>query len=287
MTGLSIFSGIDGMDLSFEAAGGRVVAMCEIDPYCRKILHKHCPNVPIFEDIKKMRGADIGAVDIIFGGFPCQPFSLAGKQEGQSDNRYLWPEFSRLVGEIKPLWVVAENVPGIINLAGDAVCKDLERLGYSVGIWNFEAAAVGAPHRRARVFFVAYSRCQCEGYEVSRFSRECQHSPTQGIRAKAWDGFTNCCEDVADSACAGCGCGYRRQPEPRLGGVVNGLPSWLDGAWWRHEPDIPRVAKGIPDRVNRLKALGNAVVPAQVYPIFKAIMEVEGNELFPVLLPNC
>ena len=146
--GLSLFSGIGGIDLAFEWAGGQIAAMCEIQPYCQKILRKHWPHVPLFEDIKNLRGTDVGAIDVIYGGFPCQPFSVAGVQRGKDDSRYLWPEFSRLVGEIKPRWVVAENVPGILRIAADDVCGDLERQGYAVGIWNYEAAAVGAKHNR-------------------------------------------------------------------------------------------------------------------------------------------
>lgn len=148
MRGLSLFSGIGGLDLAFEWAGGEISAFCEIEPYCQKILRKHWPDVPVFEDIRELKGSDAGAVDVIYGGFPCQPFSVAGNKKGKDDKRYLWPEFSRLVGEIKPRWVVAENVPGILRIASDDVCSDLERQGYEVGIWDFEAAAVGAKHRR-------------------------------------------------------------------------------------------------------------------------------------------
>ncbi|MBR0232751.1 MAG: DNA cytosine methyltransferase, partial [Synergistaceae bacterium] len=155
--GLSLFSGIGGLDLAFEWAGGKVIAMCEIQPYCQKILRKHWPNVPLFDDIKKLRGENVGTVDVIYGGFPCQPFSVVGKQRGKDDSRYLWPEFSRLVGEIKPSWIVAENVAGILRIAADDVCSDLESQGYEVGIFDYEAAAVGAKHRRERVFFVANS----------------------------------------------------------------------------------------------------------------------------------
>ena len=138
MRGLSLFSGIGGLDLAFEWAGGEVSAFCEIEPYCQKVLRKHWPNVPLFEDIRELRGADVltaccatGTVDVIYGGFPCQPFSVAGRQKGQNDSRYLWPEFSSLVAEIRPRWIVAENVPGILRLAADDVCRDLERQGYS------------------------------------------------------------------------------------------------------------------------------------------------------------
>ena len=164
LRGLSLFSGIGGLDLAFEWAGGEVSAMCELEPYCRKVLRKHWPDVPLFEDIRELRGSDVltaccatGAVDVVYGGFPCQPFSVAGNKKGKDDSRYLWPEFSRLVGEIKPRWVVAENVSGILRIAADDVCRDLERQGYTVGIWDFEAAAVGAQHRRERIFFVAHA----------------------------------------------------------------------------------------------------------------------------------
>ena len=130
MLGLSLFSGIGGLDLAFEQAGGRVIAMCEKDSFCRKVLHKHWPGVPVFEDVKELHGSDVGAVDVIYGGFPCQPFSVAGDRRGKDDARYLWPEFSRLVREIKPRWIVAENVPGILRIAADDVCSDLERQGY-------------------------------------------------------------------------------------------------------------------------------------------------------------
>lgn len=117
MTGLSLFSGIGGIDLAFEWAGGTVAAMVEIDAFCQKVLRKHWPDVPIFSDVREVKGADVGAVDVVYGGFPCQPFSVAGDRRGRDDVRFLWPEFSRLVRELKPRWVVGENVPGILSLS--------------------------------------------------------------------------------------------------------------------------------------------------------------------------
>ena len=380
--GLSVFSGMGGFDLAAEMAGIRPVAFCEIDPFCQKVLKKHWPDVPIFNDIFNLSGDDIGAVDIIYGGFPCQPFSVAGKQQGKSDSRHLWPEFSRLVGEIKPRWVFAENVPGILAIAANDVCADLERLGYEVGIWNFEAAAVGANHRRARVAFVAHARRElrkqgsrkqgergAETYrrktppaehtsgasrfisystisglqdgwsgsmgrartisESERFRCDVSDSKSLARNDKDTEGFgehkrheqigrsdcnlsdsdsqrelqqngdigdirewpCNYREDVSNSdsqrleeqrdsitdrqGFTRSKCGSGRSAEPRLGGVDDGVPAWLDRDWWRVEPDIPRVAKGVRDRVNRLKALGNAVVPAWAYPIIMAIMEAD------------
>lgn len=282
MTGLSLFSGIGGMDIAFEWAGGTVAAMCEIDPFCRKVLRKHWPNVPLFGDVKELKGTDVETVDVIYGGYPCQPFSVAGNRKGQDDDRYLWPEFSRLVRELGPRWVVAENVPGIMSLAADNVCQDLERLGYSVGIWNFEAAAVGALHRRARVFFVAHST-SCR-WDVASSAGSGEHlerleaggfcgdlSDSDGMRKLQQEGsileFAGWPGDIRGAEhCS------RGEPEPGLGGGFDGISPWMDRDW---EKGLPRTSRGVPERVKRLKALGNAVVPQQVYPIFRAIVEVE------------
>ncbi|MDR1621183.1 MAG: DNA cytosine methyltransferase [Synergistaceae bacterium] len=258
---------------------------------------------------------------------------MAGDQKGRDDDRYLWPEFSRLVGEIRPLWVVAENVSGILNLAADDICKDLERLGYRVGIWCYEAAAVGANHRRMRVFFVAHSESErsrswkreqrwpfeadgertvhkaprpsepsCLFQDAGRRMREGrsiagafrgEHEeraatyPERSGRPSFPDADCERREEQRYAVSADgerselgrpeCGCG--RPIKSGLGRVADGLPPWLDGPlWWGSEPDsIPRTARGVPDRVNRLRALGNAVVPAQAAPIFRMIMEEEGE----------
>jgi DNA (cytosine-5)-methyltransferase 1 len=158
LNALSLFSGIGGMDKAAEDAGIKTVAFCEKEPFCQAVLRERWPGVPIFEDIKELRGDMIGTpIDVIHGGPPCQPVSVAGRRRGKDDERYLWGEVFRVVAEIMPRFCVFENVPGILNIAADDICKNLERLGYSVGICCFEAAAVGAPHRRARVFFVAHS----------------------------------------------------------------------------------------------------------------------------------
>lgn len=317
MNGLSLFSGVGGLDVAFEACGGNIIAFCEIDPFCQKVLKKHWPKVPCFVDIREVVGTHESfkdtAIDIIYGGFPCQPFSVAGSKRGKEDNRYLWPEFSRLVSEIKPHWVVAENVPGILSLAADDICKDLECMGYEVGIWNFEALSVGAPHRRARIFFVAHAgRRMLQGGSVpgevrgiseigaaagierpgspSLSDPDCEREQQQGgsfSHCGRWAGDVRA-EAPSNSNCQRrevqrngvpaeqklCGTERRggREPQPRMGGIAYGLSPWLDRYWdW----GIPKVAKGIPNRVSRLKALGNAVVPAQAVPIFRAIIEAD------------
>jgi DNA (cytosine-5)-methyltransferase 1 len=341
MRGLSLFSGIGGLDLPFEAAGGSVVAMCESDQFCRSVLQKHWPDIPVYDDVKTLGGEQIGAVDIIYGGFPCQPYSVCGQRKAKGDHRHLWPECARLVGEIKPAWCVFENVPGILTLAADDICADLERQGYAVGIFCYEAAALGAPHRRMRVFFVAHTEIRRREPRENQSKRnfkqigETPHHqapgsggspgavPNPGRRMRERcsvkktfygeygaspsadpersGGTSHAEESVPDAdmqrlekqlpAFSAHGKraalelverGRRRLAEPPLGGVADGFPSeldrnlaWLDTDWWMNEPDIPRVVqKGVPHRTQRLKALGNAVVPAQIYPIFAAIAEI-------------
>jgi len=172
MKALSLFSGIGGLDIACEMAGMEVVAFSEIEPYACEILKRRWPNVPNVGDVRNITrdllenvGVKQGEIDIVFGGFPCQPFSVAGKRRGKSDDRFLWPEFSRIVREISPVWIVAENVSGLINLALDDVLSDLESENYETGTFVYPASAVGAPHKRERLFVVgirkdvAYPRC--------------------------------------------------------------------------------------------------------------------------------
>lgn len=156
---LDLFSGIGGFSLGLERAGMRTVAFCEIEPYCRAVLRKHWPGVPIYDDIRTLtadRLANDGiGVDVICGGFPCQPFSQAGKRLGQEDHRFLWPEYLRLIEELRPTWVIGENVVGLINMGLDSIIDDLEGIGYPSRTFDIPACAVGAPHERRRVWIVA------------------------------------------------------------------------------------------------------------------------------------
>lgn len=308
---LSLFTGIGGLDLAAEAAGMTTVGQCEWADYPTKVLEKHWPDVPRWRDIRTLTGDDFYAktglrtVDVISGGFPCQPFSVAGKQKGKGDDRYLWPEMLRVITELGPRWVVGENVPGILRIAASDVVADLERLGYHVVVFAFEAAAVGAYHRRERVAFVAHSdggtvwndgpdKRKTVGKEHS--SDHAGHAGgTQDVANTQSDGLQGdrpyrqqvCRASASQGAVAGCGsvchtAGKRLQePEqkPRCAGDrESAATEWTcvtSTSGWPAEPDVVRVAHGIPNRVDRLKCLGNAVVPAQFYPIFKAIMEEE------------
>lgn len=154
---VSLFAGIGGIDLGLERAGWRCVAQVERDEFCQRVLEKHWPDVPRFGDIVSVRGVDLPATDALVGGFPCQPVSVAGKRRGHNDERWLWPEFFRLVREVRPHWIVAENVPALRTLGADGVVADLEQAGYAAWPLVVGADDLGAPHRRKRVFIVAHS----------------------------------------------------------------------------------------------------------------------------------
>jgi DNA-cytosine methyltransferase len=154
---LDLFSGIGGFSLGLERAGMKTVAFCEIDPYCRRVLAKHWPGVKIHEDVKQLNGNQyVGAVDVICGGYPCQPFSTAGKQQGEEDPRHLWPEMRRIIREARPRWIIAENVRGHVSLGFDTVAAHLEDDGFAVWPFLIPACAVGAHHKRERLWIVAH-----------------------------------------------------------------------------------------------------------------------------------
>jgi DNA (cytosine-5)-methyltransferase 1 len=257
MTHLSLFSGIGGLDLAAEWAGFHTVGQCEWADYPRAVLGKHWPGLPRWRDIRTLtkesfyEQTGLRTVDIISGGFPCQPFSVAGKQRGKEDDRYLWPEMLRVIQEIGPRWVIGENVAGIVTLALDTVLSDLENIGYTCQAVIIPACAVDAPHRRDRVAIVSYSNGA--GLQTSGAKQQAAGPP--GV-----------CEDVANTDSF-----MRAEPmrsrERRAG--------FSHESWWPAEPDVGRVAYGVPNRVDRLKCLGNAVVPQQFYPIFAAIAEIE------------
>jgi len=154
-THLDLFSGIGGFALAARWNGYRTVGFCDNEPYAQAVLKKHWPDVPCHKDIREVRGELYAGVTLLTGGFPCQPFSVAGKQRGKDDNRYLWPEMLRVIQEAKPTWIIGENVAGIVNLALDQVCSDLEACGYEVEPIIIPACGVDAPHRRNRVWIVA------------------------------------------------------------------------------------------------------------------------------------
>jgi DNA (cytosine-5)-methyltransferase 1 len=425
---LDICSGIGGFSLGLEATGGfDTVAFCEFDDFCCKVLNKHWPNVPIYKDLKEI-GNDpariIQEFDLICGGIPCQPFSLAGKQKGKEDDRHLWPYMYAIVKSKKPTWVIVENVGGFVNVALDDVCLDLETQGYATQSFIIPACSVEAPHKRDRIWILGKimanahdtgdrtpgskadgdrqetiegwqeqsqlgssrssndvanpklvssdsisdsgsntkteseqgqktgnldrssgrqdvpntSSQRLEGHRgehglrgTSQEEQTCRSSEEQDVpnpkelrnyehdngertqqdrehrvsqQPRGERGFEGTKQDVADTErLRQQGQGELERPgntaqdsdgqtggsndgrqgsagqghtQSELGGVADGIPTRLDGhLGFEREPNIPRVATGIPDRVNRLKALGNSIVPQIVYNIGLAILEEE------------
>lgn len=243
-THLSLFSGIGGLDLAAEWAGFRTVGQCEWADFPTKVLERHWPEVPRWKDIRTLtkesfyERTGLRTVELISGGFPCQPFSVAGKRRGVADDRYLWPELLRIVQEIRPAWFVGENVAGIITMELDTVLSDLESSGYSTQAFIIPDCAKDAPHRRDRCAIVAHT--ESDGLQRFRAKGE------QECRARLKAGESKGCCKV-----------HHREK-------------------WRAEPGVGRVVNGISCRMDRIKCLGNAVVPQQFYPIFKAIADIEG-----------
>jgi DNA (cytosine-5)-methyltransferase 1 len=292
LTHFSLFTGIGGIDLAAERAGFETVGQCEWADYPTKVLEKHWPDVPRWRDIRGVTAESfrertgLHTATIVSGGFPCQPFSVAGKQKGRQDDRYLWPEMLRVIRELMPSWVIGENVPGIMRIAADEVCTNLEDAGYSVGIFNFEAAAVGAMHRRERIFFVGHS--EYNGLSSTAFSgifnTPGDNNQERKIETSQFErtGKSNGNETMAYSD-------NQRLPSQRFEGRIckekgeacpgierrSLLGRERNTKRWEPEPNVGRVANGIPNRVDRLKCLGNAVVPQQVYPILQAIADAE------------
>jgi DNA (cytosine-5)-methyltransferase 1 len=264
---LSLFSGIGGIDLAAQWAGIETVAFCEIEPFCQKVLKKHWPDVPIFDDVKKLTkevldNAGITGIDIVAGGYPCQPFSTSGNRKGAADDRYLWPEMFRIISEIRPTWVIGENVGGHISLGIDAVFDDLENINYESQAFVLPACAVDAWHRRDRVFIVANSdrvRCDLWGYQGQGIQRENEtfYEINSGIKTTS---YTNGSRELQSQRCI-------RTFGKRIG----------DSFRWESEPGLARVVYGLSGGVDRTAALGRTVVPQQIYPILAAIAEIEDN----------
>lgn len=258
---LSLFAGIGGFDLGLERAGMTVVGQCEIDPFCRAVLKKHWPDVPQYEDIRTLKGEQVGPVDLVCGGYPCQPFSTAGKRGGAEDDRHLWPEMRRLVEELRPAWVIGENVAGHITLGLDQVLSDLDALGYASRAFVIPAVAVDARHRRARVWIVAHSD---RGREPQQ----------EGFKRKGGGWVGNGCKVVADAFGERGRSGDRQRQDAIHAHPCRGtIGPGRDGSRWATEPDVGRVAHGVAARVDRLKAIGNGQVPLCAATAFELLRE--------------
>jgi DNA-methyltransferase (dcm) len=247
---LSLFTGIGGIDLGCERAGMTVVGQVEIDPYCQAVLARHWPGVPRHNDVCTAvawwRSERRPAIDVVAGGFPCQPVSNAGKKLGTADKRWLWPAMAAIIRDLRPHYALMENVPGLLGRGMGDVLGDLATFGYDSQWDCISAHAVGAPHRRDRIFIIAYPQSDRwrEGGpgrslsgDTNRTSFSSQAMANANRESLVWPTVT------------------RAEPNP-----------------WGIEPDVGRVADGIPARVDRLRALGNAVVPAIAEHVARIIM---------------
>lgn len=287
---LDLFSGIGGFSLGLERTGGfRTVAFCEIEPYCRRVLAKHWPDVPIYEDVRTLTADTLRrdgiAVDVICGGFPCQDLSFAGKRAGLEGARSgLWAEYARLIGEVRPRFVIVENVPGLLSLGMGRVLGDLAALGYDA-VWDcIPASAVGAPHRRDRVWIVAHANTEAvqrspqqrrEQDGIAAWDGQATHADSQGQHARALDAEVGSASEPVANANSRDGHGRRRslQMGREWSQSETAEDGFAGGTQWLAEPDVGRVAHGVPARVDRLRALGNAVVPQIPELIGRAILE--------------
>jgi len=408
MNHLDLFSGIGGFSYAAQQIwkdDHNIIAFVEKDKYCQRVLKKHWPNIPIIDDVRGFnyekftdvsntestdgktskntegwsqmqsgRGScrsGTAKIDLLTGGFPCQPFSVAGKRKGKADDRYLWPEMLRVIQEAKPRWIIGENVPGIINMGLETTVLDLEGEGYEVELLVLSACGIGSWHKRDRVWIVAHSNSNASsspeyrgnveetekeervwkehrssgnttgtGNDVRRQTNkrheavsDVSDTESKGslstnepgtynkeftgvdinkkeIRSEVRSNTSRCGEqdgkegDVSDTDTERLqGAKFHetyhgktetqhptpkcleeegdcRPVKPKLGDMADGLSAQLGklGVMWDSEPDIPRVAIGIKDRVKKLKALGNAIVPQCVMPIMWAIREIDDYE---------
>lgn len=289
---LSLFAGIGGFDLGLERTGGfETVAFCEIDPFCRRVLAKHWPEVKQYGDVRELTAdrlrADGIVPDVICGGFPCQDISDAGAKVGIAGERSgLWAEYARLIGELRPAFVIVENVAALLSRGLGRVLGDLASIGYDAEWHCIPASAVGAPHRRDRLWIVSYpnvSGSQCGAHsgvyprEASGGTRDGKPKRFRGARSPG--ALADTARELLDWRGAA---RAQRRFEPSNSGETlvdaNGeqtqRPSiaWDERNPWHFEPDVGRVANGVPRRVDRLKSLGNAVVPQIPELIGRAIL---------------
>ena len=265
---LDLFSGIGGFSVGLEATGKfKTIGFCEQDKFCQKVLRKHWSDVPIYEDIKKLDARKIKA-DVLVGGFPCQSISIAGKQKGKNDDRFLFPEMLRVIKEVQPRWIIAENVQNLINISDGQILQDihnsLEAENYEVQTFCISAASIGAWHKRSRIWIVAANTnprlCIGENKKIQ----------TRGVA------FNNgSSSNVTDTD--------KLRTQVQTQGKHTSIKmsgSTSKESWWETQSELCGVPNGVqyelyPDRANRIKALGNSIVPQIVTEIGKAIIAAE------------
>ncbi|HEU4705588.1 MAG TPA: DNA cytosine methyltransferase [Solirubrobacterales bacterium] len=299
----SLFSGIGGFDLGFERAGMRVSWQVELDPYCRAVLARHFPDAARFEDVREVGARELDPVDLLCGGFPCQDLSAAGRGAGIDGARSgLWSEFARIVRELRPRYVVVENVPALLTGKGKRwqrgpigrVLGDLAEARYDAEWACLSAGEFGAPHLRKRIWIVAYPARDAEAGAAAQSRSERQRARAGGERSRAAEVADADAKRQPGRAGAVCNSAGRRQPAERGGKGADvpdadrqqheGRAQALGGSagaelrdHWAAEPTVGRVADGVPHRVDRLAALGNALVPQIAEWIGRRILDYEST----------
>ena len=292
---LDLFSGIGGFSLGLESTGHfETIAFCEKDQFCQKVLQKNFKNIPIEGDVRNVKG-DKYKADVVTGGFPCQPFSVAGKRKGTDDDRYLWDETIRVVRECKPKWFIGENVEGLINIQEGLVLRqvqtDLEKEGFEVQCLIIPASGIGAWHQRKRIWII--------GCNVSNSNARFGIGENQEIQTRG-NTSTNGSKNVSNTfgkLSDGCGSSTRNSSTEFKGVECNQSWNWNEvwsktercseqdkqKTWWQTQSEFCGIPHGVSyeldkDRANRVKSLGNSIVPHIARELGKAIIEAENEE---------
>ena len=261
-THLDLFSGIGGFALAARWAGFETIGFCEIDKYAQKVLKKNFPGVPIYEDVTKLNGNQFKNIYLLTGGFPCQDISIAGKGAGiEGERSGLWSELHRIISEVRPKYALIENVPALTFRGGTRVIGDLTEIGYDCEWQIVGADDVGAPHRRKRIWIVAYSSSMGRK-ERPDFRGEIQEE-IGGSKSDFRSSSSS--EDVTYSNNSGRKEQWREKPIQEEQLTLKCSSRWLP------EPPVGRVVNGLPNRVDRLKGLGNAIVPQVAYEIMRCL----------------
>ena len=288
LTTVDLFSGIGGFARGLEATGHfRTTCFVEQDPFCQAVLKHHWPDVPILDDIRDAEIFDFPdpRPDLVCGGFPCQPFSQAGRQRAQDDPRHLWPEMLRVIRELRPPWVVGENVVGLIKLGLDEVLTDLEGEGYATRTFNIPACATGAPHLRQRVWVVAHADSESEPdgtFDGNAGQRQLGFGfvPDPDHEwAGRWQQQPQGSEGARYVADPDRKRGDRAAGKHRSdrGEIVKGNGGRPEDHW-QSEPDVGRLVDGLPNRVSQLRALGNSIIPQIAEQLGHAIVSATKGE---------
>ena len=300
----SLFSGIGGIDLGLERAGMKCRWQSEIDSYASRVLAKHWPNTPNLGDVTEIDWTNVERTDVVAGGYPCQPFSVAGRREGDTDSRHLWPYFATAIRVLRPRYALLENVSGHLSLGFGHVLADMAALGYDCRWDCIPAASVGAPHLRDRVFIIARDTRTEQRRNVADSDNRRSCDPFRTRWDAPWDGrpimahtdSERCAQQqfstVADQTGLGSRCGDEALADTASIGMGidgasrnvadeggrrrnygRGQTENVSRQQWPFEPNVGRVANGVPARLDRLRGLGNAVVPQVAEHVGRIIMQ--------------